>query len=84
MNRKRSRIRRRRCVTCEQRSDRRTAEYIVRRIDQVQEDLSDLMPDLQSFQHYSEMEDLGWALRILQNLKQRYDRFAASGFWDGK
>lgn len=54
----------------------------MRRLNEVQEDLADLIPDLRTFEHYSEIEDVGWALRILQRLKTKYEKFETRGVWD--
>ena len=68
-------------VDCERRSDRRTAEYLARRFDELQEELADLIPDLRTFEHYSEIEDLSWCLMLMQRLKRKYKGFADDGVW---
>jgi hypothetical protein len=80
--RTKSRSRRRRLTSCEHRSDVRTAEFIVRRIDEIQDETADLLPDIRTFDHYSEMEDVGWVLRMLQRIKRKYERFATNGAWE--
>jgi hypothetical protein len=82
MKKKHARLTKRQRSSCEHRSDRRTAEFVVRRLNEVQEDLADLIPDLRTFEHYSEIEDVGWALRILQRLKTKYEKFETRGVWD--
>jgi hypothetical protein len=84
MKRKPSKLRRSKLTSCEHRSDKRTAEFVVRRLTEIQEDLSDLLPDLRTFEHYSEMEDIGWALRVLQQIKRKYSQFADVGRWEEK
>ena len=66
----------------EHKSDRRTAEFVVRKIGDVQEHLSDLIPDLRTFEHYSEIEDLGWCLMLLQRLKKKYRKYVEHGTWE--
>ena len=57
-------------ASCEHKSDKRTAEFVVRRLDELQEQICDLIPDLRIFEHYSEIEDVGWCLMLLQRLKK--------------
>jgi hypothetical protein len=68
--------------SCEHRSDKRTAEFVVRRLGGIQEDLSDLIPDLRTFEHYDEIESVGWSLQSLQRIKHKYQRFAEKGVWE--
>ena len=84
MKKKPSKLRKAKLTSCEHRSDKRTAEFVVRRLEEIQEDLSDLFADLKTFEHYSEIEDIGWALRLLQQIKRRYSRFAECGLWEEK
>ena len=81
MPRKTVKRERKRLAGCEHRSDRRTAEFIVRRIAEVQDDLSDLLAEFRTFGHYSEMEDATWCLRLLQSLRKKYTAFADDGVW---
>jgi len=66
---------------CEHRSDKRTAEFLARQLGDVQEQLCDLINDMRTLEHYSEIEDAGWCLRLMQRLKQKYQRFAEGGVW---
>jgi hypothetical protein len=66
----------------EDKSDKRTAEFVVRRIGEAQERLADLIAEMRTFEHYSEIEDLGFCLRILQRLKKQYRDFAERGVWE--
>ncbi len=68
-------------ASCEHKSDKRTAEFVVRRLDEVQEQIGDLIPDLRTFEHYSEIEDAGWCLMLLQRLKKKYREFVENGVW---
>lgn len=66
---------------CEDQSDKRTAAFVARQLDELQESLFDLIGDLRTFEHYSEIEDVGWCLRLMQRLKRKYQRFADNGVW---
>lgn len=68
-------------ASCEHKSDKRTAEFVVRQLDELQEQVCDLIPDLRTFEHYSEIEDIGWCLMLLQRLKKKYREFAENGVW---
>ncbi len=68
--------------SCEDKSDKRTAEFVVRRLGEAQERLADLIAELRTFEHYSEVEDVGFCLMILQRLKKRYRTFAEGGVWE--
>ena len=67
--------------TCEQQSDRRTADFLARQIGELQEHLYDLIADMRTFEHYSEIEDIGWSLMLMQKLKRKYRKFADDGVW---
>ena len=67
--------------SCEHRSDRRTAQYLANQLDDVQEQLCDLIADMRTFEHYSEIEDAGWCLMLMQRLKSKYRKFAEHGEW---
>ena len=70
--------------SCEHKSERRTAAFISRRLDGVQDQLFDLMADMRTFEHYSEIEDVGWCLMLMQRLKRKYRGFADDGVWPEK
>ena len=78
---KKKRKRKKAIESCEHRCDRRTADFVARQIDDVQETLCDLIVDMRTFEHYSEIEDTGWCLRIMQRLKRKYRAFADEGAW---
>ena len=67
--------------SCERKSERRTADFVARKLADAQEQICDLIADLRTFEHYSEIEDAGWCLRIMQQLKQKYRKFADDGIW---
>ena len=69
-------------ASCEHKSDKRTAEFVVRQLGELQEQLCDLIPDLRTFEHYSEIEDAGWCLMLLQRLKKKYREFVENGVWE--
>jgi hypothetical protein len=66
---------------CEHKSDRRTAEFLARQLGEVQDQLCDLINDMRTFEHYSEIEDAGWCLMLMQRMKERYRKFAEDGVW---
>ena len=67
--------------SCEHKSDQRTAAFVARQLGDVQEQLCDLIADLRTFEHYSEIEDASWCLAMIQRLKRKYQRFADDGVW---
>ena len=67
--------------SCEHRSEKRTADFLARQLGEVQEQLCDLIADMRTFEHYSEIEDAGWCLRLMQRLKRKYRKFADDGVW---
>jgi hypothetical protein len=67
--------------SCEHKSDRRTADFIAQQLNELQDQLCDLINDLRTFEHYSEIEDVGWCLMLMQRLKRRYRKFADDGEW---
>lgn len=83
-DKKRQRMKRRKkwLRSCEHKSDRRTAQFIARQLGEVQEQLCDLLADLRTFEHYSEIENASWCLRLLQGMKTRYHNFADNGVWE--
>ena len=67
--------------SCEHRSEKRTADFLARQLGEVQEQLCDLIADMRTFEHYSEIEDAGWCLSLMQRLKRKYRKFADDGVW---
>jgi hypothetical protein len=72
---------RKRAASCEHRSDKRTAEFLVRQIGSVQEDLGDLLAEFKAFGHYSEIQYAALCVRLMDTLKKKYERFAETGVW---
>jgi hypothetical protein len=68
----------------QQKSERRTAAFLARRLGDAQDHLYDLLPDLRTFDHYEEMDDLTFCMRFLQKLKSKYRKFADDGVWPEK
>jgi hypothetical protein len=66
----------------EERSDRRTAEFLVARLDELQTDLGDLIPDLQAYDHYCEIMQVSFCLRLLAELRKKYQKHADGHPWD--
>jgi hypothetical protein len=80
-NDKPSKKERKRLKGCEHASNRRTAEFLTHRLGDVQEQLCDLIADMRTFEHYSEIEDVGYSLMLLQRLRKKYRKFAEDGVW---
>ena len=72
---------RKRLASCERKSDRRTAEFVVRRIGEIQDELSDLLLEFRAFEHFDELDQATYCLRMLQTVKKKYITFADSGVW---
>jgi hypothetical protein len=70
--------------SCEHKSERRTAAFLCRHLDDLQDRLFDLMADMRTFEHYSEIEDVGFCLMLMQRLKRKYRSFADNGVWPEK
>jgi hypothetical protein len=66
---------------CEHKSDRRTADFLASELSRLQDQFADLIGDLRTFEHYSEIEDIGWCLMLMQRLKRKYRKFADDGVW---
>lgn len=81
MSRNEKKKERKRLASCEHKSDRRTAEFLVSQLGEVQDQLCDLINDMRMFEHYSEIEDAGWCLMLMQRLKKKYRKFAEDGVW---
>jgi hypothetical protein len=81
MSKKEKKKEKKRLAGCEHKSERRTAEFLVSRLSEVQDQLCDLINDMRTFEHYSEIEDAGWCLMLMQRLKKKYRKFAEDGVW---
>lgn len=68
--------------TWEARADRRTAAYITQRLEELQEELCDLIPDLKTFGHFSQISRLMWAVDHLSDLQKKYSKLATGYSWD--
>ena len=80
-NKQAEKKRTKRIKSCEHKSDRRTAEFLVQQLGDLQDQLCDLIADMRTFEHYSEIEDAGWCLMLMQALKRKYRTFADDGVW---
>jgi hypothetical protein len=60
----------------EERSDRRSAEFLTTRFESLEDELADLIPDLRMFGHYTQIFELTLCLRILTGLKKRYQKMS--------
>jgi hypothetical protein len=81
MSKKEKKKEKKRLAGCEHKSERRTAEFLVSQLSEVQDQLCDLINDMRTFEHYSEIEDAGWCLMLMQRLKKKYRKFAEDGVW---
>ena len=81
-DKKRKLRRERKLSKVEERSDRRSAEFLARRLDEIQTDVSDLIPDLQVFEHYFEISMVSLILRLIGDMKKKYERRSEGRSWD--
>jgi len=81
MSRKEAKRERKWLASCEHRSDKRTAKFLVQQIRCVQDDLADLLAEFRAFGHFSEMEDLTLCLLLLDRPRKKYAAFVENGFW---
>ena len=68
--------------TWEARADRRTATFITQRLEEIQEELCDLIPDLKTFGHFDQIGRLMWAVDYLHDLHKKYRKLASGYSWD--
>ena len=74
-------LRRHKLKKLEERSDRRTAEFLVRSIEGIETALGDLIPDLQTFEHYCEIQQVSFCLRLIGEMKKKYEKQAEGASW---
>ena len=79
---KKDKKRRRKVAKFQERSDRRTADFLVRRLEEIQTELGDLIPDLQTFDHWSEIAQLTYCIRILVEMRKKYRKVSEGHAWD--
>ena len=73
-----------RVAAFERAADERTARFVAARLEDIQDDLSDLLADLRTFDHYEEVVDVGLCLWRLQDVKRKYEKFAEKGAWEDR
>ena len=66
----------------ERKADERTARFVAARLEDIQQDLSDLLADLRTFDHYEQVVDVGLCMWRLQEVKRKYEKFAEKGAWE--
>lgn len=66
----------------QKRSDERSAEFVFDRLNAIEEDLADLIPEMRAFNHYSQILELTIVLRILKGLKKKYRRLSEGFVYD--
>jgi hypothetical protein len=79
---KKNKIKKKKLRKLQEQSDKRTADFVARRLESIEEEISDLIPDLQTFNHYSQIMQIGWCLRILADLKKKYRKYSDGHTWD--
>jgi hypothetical protein len=79
---KKERKRRKKLAKLEERSDRRTADFVVRRLDEIQTELGDLIPDLQAFEHWCEIAQMTYILRLLKDMRKKYRKISEGHSWE--
>ena len=78
---KKARKRRRKLAKLQERSDRRSAEFVLRRLDELQAELGDLIPDFQAFEHWCEIAQMSYVLRLLKEMRKKYRKIADGHTW---
>jgi hypothetical protein len=78
---KKNKKRRRKIAKFQERSDRRTADFLVRRIEEIQTELGDLIPDLQTFDHWTEIAQTTYCIRMLEEIRKKYRKVADGHVW---
>lgn len=68
--------------TWEARADRRTASFITQRLEEIQEELCDLIPDLKTFGHFDQIGRLMWAVDYLHDLQKKYRKLSDGFTWE--
>jgi hypothetical protein len=79
---KRKKKQRRKLRKLEERSDQRTAEFVAGRLEEIQTDLGDLIPDLQTFTHYPGIIQVSFCIRMLECLRKKYQKRAEGQTFD--
>lgn len=62
-------------------SDARTAEWVSRRLEGIEADLGDLIPDLQSLGRYDDMTSLSCCMQLVKRMRKRYRKRADGVTW---
>lgn len=80
---KRERRRRAKQQSAERKSDRLTAAYVSNRLEQLQDELGDLIYEFRYMKRFSELEDVAMIAWRLDLLREKCQKFADEGSWDG-
>jgi hypothetical protein len=78
---KKDKKRRKKIAKLQERSDRRTADFVVRRIEEIQTEFADLIPDLQTFDHWAEIAHVTYCIRFLDEIRKKYRKVADGCTW---
>ena len=65
----------------DERSDKRSAEYILRRMDTIKEDLGDLIAEFKAFDQYDHVLLGAHCIRIMDGMRQKYRKIADGQPW---
>ena len=65
----------------EKRSDKRTADYVVRQLEDISSQLNDLIPDMQTFSKYCDISVTAFCLQLLDGMKKRYEKISEGNTW---
>lgn len=67
---------------CERRSAKRSSEFVAKQLEEMRDQLCDLLNEFRVFDHYSEIEDASWCLRVFDKLRKKYRTFVGRGVWE--
>jgi hypothetical protein len=69
--------------SAERKSDRLTAAHVSGRIEQVLDELGDLIYEFRYMKRFSELEDIAMITWRLDLVREKCQKFADDGSWDG-
>jgi hypothetical protein len=61
--------------------DLRTADFLARRLEAIRDDLSDLIPDIQSLHDFGQLPSIGWVIQSVKQLHRKYHKRASGFTW---
>jgi hypothetical protein len=66
----------------QERCDRRSAEFVVRNLDVIEEQINDLVAEMQVFRRYGDLASLAYVLGTVKALRRKYEKFADGLKWE--